>query len=649
MYQAIEYVQQIFLPDDHILIILIFNTPIPGSYPPKFQVDVIQYRAGVFSEKIVEQLQQKNAAGWHVYIAMNAFASQKTPYRRRKQDVASLRTAYIELDYEGDAGLAAINAAVAAGEIPAPHFVLQSSPGKYHVIWKISGIIDYAVQESLNRALQIKFGGDAAAIDSARVLRLPGFKNVKPKYGPAFPEVSIVQRGQDASRFALADFHVEVKAAASHPAPGDPVSENTIAFISKKIEHYLERFKISVGPWNQVGEGEWRYTVTCPNAKAHTDGRLEAAVFLHDDGMPGFKCLHGHCADFNWKWLKEKIEEKLGDKVVLKDVPRIIWHNASDPVEHFEKPASFVESLIYCGVMNALIAKPKVGKTTFILDAIYCITHGKPFLKRNTTIANVLYVSEQPLASFYAEMHNSNLTAKSEQGQLEFATTADWYKFSWPEIVQQVGEIAVKNKSTLVVFDTLSRIARVKDENDASEMQNAIDKLNPLLASGIAPFIVQHERKAGGDIYDAGRGTNALAGGVDVMLRLRLMPKMSNQRLLDGVGRLPLPATSLVIERKTSDSTSFYQYVGENNVAVANVNSQNKILMLWASDRDAWLSENDIVDRTQQSRSTVKRVITRLIDDDGFLESRGGGSKVEPFEYRATSLAFVGPQDVLAF
>jgi hypothetical protein len=318
-HESIEYVHKIFQPDDYVLIVLIHNIPTAGTHPPKFPVEVKQYKVSALSEKIVETLQERNAAGWHIYVCMNAFAQQKQPYRRRKQDVSALRTCYIELDYEGDAGLAKINSAVAAKEIPEPHFVLQSSPHKFHVVWKIDGIKEYAIQEELNRALQIKFGGDAAAIDCSRVLRLPGFRNTKAKYLPDLPLVFAVQRSET-PRSALGDFkQLDIKPVASPPPLGDPVSEDRLSFLFKKIENVLTRCKISPEPWNQVGDGEWRCNVRCPNSNTHSDGRLGAMLFLYADGHFGFKCLHGHnCPELNWKsmldWMKTQLPgENLND------------------------------------------------------------------------------------------------------------------------------------------------------------------------------------------------------------------------------------------------------------------------------------------------------------------------------------------------
>jgi hypothetical protein len=74
--------------------------------------------------------------------------------------------------------------------VPAPNFVLDTSPGKHQVVWKVSGF-GQDEAESLLHNLANKFGGDLAATDSTRVLRLPGFANRK------LPEEFIVQARQE--------------------------------------------------------------------------------------------------------------------------------------------------------------------------------------------------------------------------------------------------------------------------------------------------------------------------------------------------------------------------------------------------------------------------------------------------------------------
>ena len=86
--------------------------------------------------------------------------------------------------------------------MPAPNFVLDTSPGKHQVVWKVSGFSQDEA-ESLLHSLANQFGGDLAATDSTRVLRLPGFANRK------LPEEFIVQaRQENDAVYTLRDFTI---------------------------------------------------------------------------------------------------------------------------------------------------------------------------------------------------------------------------------------------------------------------------------------------------------------------------------------------------------------------------------------------------------------------------------------------------------
>jgi hypothetical protein len=87
--------------------------------------------------------------------------------------------------------------------VPAPNFVLDTSPGKHQVVWKVSGFSQDEA-ESLLHNLANQFGGDLAATDSTRVLRLPGFANHK------LPEAFIVQARQESDAvYARRNFTID--------------------------------------------------------------------------------------------------------------------------------------------------------------------------------------------------------------------------------------------------------------------------------------------------------------------------------------------------------------------------------------------------------------------------------------------------------
>ncbi len=62
--------------------------------------------------------------------------------------------------------------------VPPPNYTVNTSPEKFQIVWRVEGI-DREHGEALLRAMARKLGGDPAATDSTRVLRLPGFVNRK--------------------------------------------------------------------------------------------------------------------------------------------------------------------------------------------------------------------------------------------------------------------------------------------------------------------------------------------------------------------------------------------------------------------------------------------------------------------------------------
>jgi hypothetical protein len=123
-------------------------------------------------------LEEQNRSGADIFIGMNPVMGGARS--RTKEHIREVRHAYVDLDEEAGASLQAIRT---TGDVPAPNFVLDTSPGKHQVVWRVEGF-DKHEAESLLRALASHYGGDPAATDISRLLRLPGFTNRK--YNEAF-------------------------------------------------------------------------------------------------------------------------------------------------------------------------------------------------------------------------------------------------------------------------------------------------------------------------------------------------------------------------------------------------------------------------------------------------------------------------------
>jgi hypothetical protein len=121
-------------------------------------------------------LKEQNGGGANIHVSMNTLKPEATG--RTKNDIADIRHIYLDIDHSGQDALARLMA-----DAPPPSCILTTSPGRYQVIWKAEGF-SHAEAEALQRAMAVKYGADRAAIDVSRVLRIPGFTNLK--YDPPY-------------------------------------------------------------------------------------------------------------------------------------------------------------------------------------------------------------------------------------------------------------------------------------------------------------------------------------------------------------------------------------------------------------------------------------------------------------------------------
>jgi hypothetical protein len=167
----IRYLRENFQPGDRIAVVLI----------QKQTHKVIQRIASV--DKVGERefqawLRHANANRYEVYVGMNTL--KPDAHTRTKEDIAAIRHIYLDFDHNGTN---AVQSMIKRDDLPEPNYLVNSSPGKWQVVWKVEGF-QLADAERLMRHLVRELGADPATIDSSRVLRLPGYMNHK--YGKPF-------------------------------------------------------------------------------------------------------------------------------------------------------------------------------------------------------------------------------------------------------------------------------------------------------------------------------------------------------------------------------------------------------------------------------------------------------------------------------
>ncbi len=150
----------------------------------------------------------QDAKGRDVFFCVN----QLIEPRRIKDNVALCRVVHADVD-TGDLSKCPIK----------PTMVVQSSPGRLHAYWVLSRWVQPHVVEDFNKRLAMLIGADPAAVDSTRILRVPGTHNRK---RIEWADVELVDMDED---------HLIDPTALAAVLPELPKPQNAIAYRSAPV------------------------------------------------------------------------------------------------------------------------------------------------------------------------------------------------------------------------------------------------------------------------------------------------------------------------------------------------------------------------------------------------------------------------------
>lgn len=234
---AIRFLSRCFAPDETIALLLRRE----NAAAPMQRIIMLET---ALAQRYRAWLAYENGIGSNIYVAANPLVAGS--HKRTKENIASVRHLYIDIDTNGDARLAALRA---SNMVPAPNSILSTSPGKYQVLWRVEGF-DSARQEQTLKLLAIAFGGDPACTDCNRVLRIPGFLNRK--YNPAH---RVTVEYPDDSIWTPDDFRLDAGAvnamlfAQEIPSRMSPSkhsnSESDWAWVSHELAHGKDAVKLT--------------------------------------------------------------------------------------------------------------------------------------------------------------------------------------------------------------------------------------------------------------------------------------------------------------------------------------------------------------------------------------------------------------------
>ena len=297
----------------------------------------------------------------------------------------------------------------------------------------------------------------------------------------------------------------------------------------------------------------------------------------------------------------------------------VLFRTAADLAEESNVPEFVVTPYVIRGAITDLVAKIKTGKTTFALGEIVAQA-----LKQGP----VVYLTEQPPASFRVALSRAQLLGRRTLFVLPSNAVVG---FEWSAIARIAAQKCREINAVLMVVDTLSHFAGLDGdaENDSGAALTCMKPLQEIAAAGPAVLTIRHERKSGGQIGDAGRGSSAFGGAADTLLVLRRTEGHTRPSLrkIECVSRFEGLPTDAIYEFVDGH----YQYRGTEN-DISEREATATILARALEGESNAKPFVELIEGTGVARATAQRVIRQLAFD-GKLTQIGEGKKGNPFRY----------------
>lgn len=254
-------------------------------------------------------------------------------------------------------------------------------------------------------------------------------------------------------------------------------------------------------------------------------------------------------------WTQDHLDEKLDRAYekrpldpgcagpVVDDTPEPDFSAYFQPVSELVFPDQewIVEDFAAPGAFTEIIGKVKRGKSTLTYQLIDAVRRGAPFLGRATVKGPVVLLTEQVGTSLKKTLER----AKMLDAHDVYVLRKDGLKTlgGWTKGCRAATALCKKVGAQLLVVDTLGRLANIGgDAENKSDAVKVLDALGDARAAGVACIFVRHARKGvageADELADAGRGSSAITGDMDIVLRLTTATEEDDLRRLSWESRL---------------------------------------------------------------------------------------------------------------
>lgn len=277
-----------------------------------------------------------------------------------------------------------------------------------------------------------------------------------------------------------------------------------------------------------------------------------------------------------------------------------------------------IEDVFVAGSISVLAARPKAGKSTFSRDLAVCVARGKPFLERNTKQGPVILLDLEGKREELTESFRGLGVEVNDEIHILCGIAPQ-------DAIALLRRDAMRLKPSLIVVDTLQRLARVRDLNDYASTTIALEPFISIARdSGAHVMLLHHSGRADGHGVDAPMGSTAISGSVDTIAVLKR--KEDGARTLATVQRYgkDLEPSLLTMDKDGHVHLGGTVLEAETKAAEARVEE-----FVRANPKT---TQQDIKEGVEGRWSIVRGAITAMVKDKRLVRE-GEGKKGEPHLY----------------
>lgn len=617
------------------------------------------------TDKIPDRLPRDtgNQGPRHIYFGVNPTAAipdrvdkdgrKKTSrfIRAKIEDIAAINCLFGDFDDKSLSDIEQFS--------PPPSVIVQSSVGKYQAYWLLDEPVVFASPEErqyankVQAAWRVFVDSDRGAKDIARVLRCPGSRNVKAKYGPDYPECQFIRYDATLYRFtdlvALCEPFIATTTSTANGTTDSTANTRDIA--RQKLSYALHR------------------TRTAPDGQKHAvvrDMAILVGGYLHYDAYSETDAINAlydaisHRADdasqarktIEWgvEQGKDKpllIEERTTDsdagaKPTSSTTPTETPPAGDDPSHRTEYRTNWTPQIISAKDLQVKHFTELTWAVDRILPEGACLLAGKPKSRKSwLALAISIAVATNGRALGHLGVTTGRvlfLDLESNQRRMQARLRAMMERGTWPDNFHVATEwprgddglhqldlwMETYPDTRLIVIDVLADFRRPRDAKEDPYLydRETVKPVNEWAEKHrVAVLLIHHTRKAkADDVFDEISGSTGLPSAVATMWVIGRSPEQANEYIFALRGRdveddepLALQWDAYLCAHTILGEAAQYAVTAE----------RRDILDVMASQDKAW-SPSEIAGELNKSAVNIKKLLPKLLET-GVIEKVGYG------------------------